>query len=219
MSQRHIHTHVTNKDCHPGIPDMPALRQSSEMVQKDAAASKAAALEAEARKQQNIWHVAEIENELHERSVQRQASFAKPTSKITCKPKLTWAPTVLNTAATPRNESEAQDRAHMVANGKHMRPRWTLANHLVVSDSETEEEDSLCIVDSIGMTEAEEVFNHDNHRLVGANQALPRKSAKKGKAVHSDIKTARKQLATKNAANVAHNRVSLKRKGEDVDVR
>ena len=126
---------------------------------------------------------------------------------------------LLDMTATPRNESEAQDRAHMVANGKHLRPRWTLANHLVVSDSETEEEDSLCIVDSTGMAEAEEVFDHNNHRLVGANQALLRKSAKKGKTVRSDIETARKQLATKNAANVAHNRVSLKRKGEDADVR
>ena len=34
------------------------------------------------------------------------------------------------------------------------------------------------------------------------------------KAVRSNIENARKQLAIKNAANVAHNRVSLKRKGE-----
>ena len=72
------------------------------MVQKDAVASKAAALEAKAQKQQNIRRVAEIENELQKRSVQRQASFAKPTLKITCKPKLTRAPMVLNTAATPQ---------------------------------------------------------------------------------------------------------------------
>ena len=101
MSQRHIQTCITNKDRHPRIPDMPA-QQSSEMVQKDTVASKAAALEAKVRKHQNIRRVAEIENELQERSVQRQAAFAKPTLKITCKPKLTRAPTVLNTTATPQ---------------------------------------------------------------------------------------------------------------------
>ena len=101
MSQHHIQTRITNKDRHPRIPDMPALRWSSETVQKDTAASKAAALEAEVRKHQNIRCVAEIENELQERSVQRQVAFAKPTSKITCKPKLTRAPTVLDTTATP----------------------------------------------------------------------------------------------------------------------
>ena len=104
----------------------------------------------------------------------------------------------------------------MVANGKHLRPRWTLANHLVVSDSETEEEDSFFVIDSTA--EAEEASDCDNHQ-VGANQALLRKSAKKGKAVRSDIENARKQLAIKNAANVAHNWVSLKCKGEDADVR
>lgn len=123
---------------------------------------------------------------------------------------------LLDVTATPRNKSEAQDRAHMVANSKHLRPRWTLANHLVVSDSETEEEGSLFVLDSTA--EAEEASDCNNHQ-VGANQALLRKSAKKGKAVRSDIENARKQLAIKNAANVAHNRVSLKRKGEDADVR
>ena len=86
--------------------------------------------------------------------------------------------------ATPRNESEAQDRAHMVVNGKHLRPRWTLANHLVVSDSETEEEDSLFVIDSTA--EAEEAFDCDNHQ-VGANQAPLRKSAKKGTVSNKTI--------------------------------
>jgi hypothetical protein len=80
------------------------------------------------------------------------------------------------------------------------------------TDSETEEDDSLFFVNS-DMAEAEEVSDRD------ASQALLRKSAKKGKAVHSDIETTRKQLAIKNNANVVHHQVSLKRKGEDADIR
>ena len=83
---------------------------------------------------------------------------------------------VLNTTATPRNESETQDRAYMVVNGKHLRPRWTLANYLVISDSETEEKDSIFVVDSTA--EAEEASDYDNHQI-GANQALLQKSTKK----------------------------------------
>ena len=97
----HIRTRATNQNRHPGLPDMPALHWSSEAVQKELAASKAAALEAKAQQQQNIRRVAETENELQERSVQRQAAFAQPTSKITCKPKLTRSATILNVTATP----------------------------------------------------------------------------------------------------------------------
>jgi hypothetical protein len=97
----HIRTRTTNQNRHPGLPDMPALRRSSEVVQKELAASKAAASEAKAQQQQNIRRVAETENELQERSVQRQAAFAQPTSKIACKPKLTRSVTVLNVTATP----------------------------------------------------------------------------------------------------------------------
>ena len=86
------------------------------------------------------------------------------------------------------------------------------------TDSETEEDNSLFLVDS-DMAEAEEVLSDRDDHQVGASQALPRKSAKRGKAVCSDIETARKQLAMKNNANVAHHQVSLKRKGEDADIR
>ena len=65
----HICTHATNQNRHPGLPDMPALRWSSEAVQKELAASKAAASEAKAQQQQNIRRIAETENELQERSV------------------------------------------------------------------------------------------------------------------------------------------------------
>ncbi|KAG6369258.1 hypothetical protein JVT61DRAFT_15530 [Boletus reticuloceps] len=224
MSQRHITTRATNRDRHPGIPDMPALRRSSEAVQNDLATQKATAMEAQAQQQQNIRCVAVIENELQERSVQRRAAFAKPTSKIASQPKR--SSTVLNIAATPRGrrlertemildvtatphgEVEARDTAHMV--GKD-------AEKLVELDgSETKKEgDSLFIVDS---DMAEEGSDVDNHH-VAASQAAPRKSAKKGKAVRGDIETARKQLASKNNANVTHHQVGLKRKGEDVDVR
>ena len=84
------------------------------------------------------------------------------------------------------------------------------------TDSETEEDNSLFLVDS-DMAEAEEVLSDRDDHQVGA--ALPRKSAKRGKAVCSDMETAHKQLAMKNNANVAHHQVSLKRKGEDADIR
>ena len=86
------------------------------------------------------------------------------------------------------------------------------ANDLGESDSETEEDNSLFIVNT-DVAEAEEGSDGDNHQV----QALLRKFTKKGKAVHRDIETARKQLVTN--ANVAHHQVGLKRKGEDVNVR
>ena len=144
----HIHTRATNQNRHPGLPDMPALRRSSEAVQKELAAFKAAASEAKVQQQQNIHCVAETENELQERSVQRQAAFAQPTSKITCKPKLTRSATILNVTATPQGQKlertetlldttdipcgkiKAQETVCLAAQGECQRPGWTLANNL-----------------------------------------------------------------------------------------
>ena len=209
----HILTHATNKDHHPGRPDMPALCWSSEAVQNDLATQRAAAIEAKARQQQNIWCVAEIENELQERSIQHRAAFAQPTSKFACKPK--HSPTVLNVTATPQGQGlvrsetlldviatshgkvDTQETTHtMVIEGECQRQRkCTFANDLGESDSETEENNSLFIIDT-NVAEAEEGSDGDNHQV----QALPRKFTKKGKAVHHNIETAHKQLAT--GANV-----------------
>ena len=80
---RVINTRMANKSRHPGAPDMPAPRRSSDVVNHERAACEAAASQARQEQLHKVRRAAAIEDELQKKSAQLHEDFDQPASKIT----------------------------------------------------------------------------------------------------------------------------------------
>ncbi|KAG9318977.1 hypothetical protein JVU11DRAFT_1093 [Chiua virens] len=90
---KHIITHVTNKNQHPGTPDLPAPWHSSQVIQEEHAAHNLALMAARLQQQEHIHQAAEIQDQLHKQSKTQCTKFQNPTTAVTrsVKPKLKTA--------------------------------------------------------------------------------------------------------------------------------
>jgi hypothetical protein len=77
-----IITHAVNKTHHPGTPDLPAPRRSSQMIREECIAQHAAHATARLQQRENIHQVAEIEDQLQMQMKMQRTNFQNPTSVI-----------------------------------------------------------------------------------------------------------------------------------------
>ena len=101
-------TCATNKDRHPGAPDLPVPRRSSKVVQAERAAQDMAAMAVKKQQVEQTRKVAEIEDQLQRTTDEELTTFKNPTAnmpeKVPTPARRPNDPTQKTTAQTTGNE-------------------------------------------------------------------------------------------------------------------
>ncbi|KAH0835786.1 hypothetical protein J3R83DRAFT_9629 [Lanmaoa asiatica] len=79
----HIITRAANKSRHPGTPDLPAPRRSSQIIQEERAVQNAVHMAARLQQEEYVQRVADIEDQLHKQMKTQRTNFQNPTSAMT----------------------------------------------------------------------------------------------------------------------------------------